>query len=232
MGEGLEFEDLEMMHKSRFLLTKSGVFTIKLIFCLIPQLILDIHTFIYLPLINKVYYFTSVSLTLTTFSLSITLMISWLIVAKIRMCRHILRIEHVLFEVMFISQIIITIVYWATIHDFAMNKYAPAGEYTQWVVIFSHVIPFATLFINFLISNYYIPKSDFRFVSIYFLIYAVVYYIQTMFCERTPYPILTFEDSKSWINAGIIILLFTAVHIVVSVISGLIQKQFEKVKKD
>ena len=87
-----------------------------------------------------------------------------------------------------------------------------------------HIVPFATTFINFLISNVAFLSKDWVYVFYTGLTYSIINYIVSRAHDRPVYSMLHWKDYTSFLVVAFFLLLAIALHFVFTKLSHGLRK--------
>ena len=218
--ELMEMEDL------RYNINEKHYLTFKIMVLLIPNLFLDIWSVYMSGAAYKVYYLTWIGITTVTISLFLSSYITYARVHDLHVSTRLLKISHVIFEIAFTYQLIITSVYWMLLHDTYQDYFNEHGLVTYIYSWWNHSGPMACMIIQFLLCKKEMFLSDLSYLLIYGLAYVLNNFVQTKLFDREPYFFLTWEGFDS--IAAVIIIIFTVTLVVYYMIAKVSQIVFNK----
>ena len=219
-GYAVSEEELINMLKPRFNLKDRTVLLCQFIFWVIPSIIMEIYSYSEVGFKNKTYYLTQIGASLVTISSIISTYLIYAKINKIVITNRLRRINHLLFEITFAAQILITIVYWSVLHfqiqDFIKSK----GPNFIYYMIWNHTIPMLWIWTEFLLSSQIIFVKDLKYIILFGLIYSFNNFLQTkLVAGKLPYPFMTWKDYNSLVSVGIILMFFWIIYIIAAKIS-------------
>ena len=85
-------------------------------------------------LLVKVYYMTDLGSVLTLICMTLSVYIAWSFVNSRVPSYCLFRIFHILYEAIYVANIMITATYWVFLHRKAMKMFEDRTEYFRWLV--------------------------------------------------------------------------------------------------
>ena len=174
---------------------------------------------------NKFYYLTWIGITTVTISLFLSSYITYARIHNIHLSTRFLKISHVLFEIAFTYQLIITSVYWLFLHDTFQDYFRQNGILTYIYNCWNHTGPMFCMAMQFLLCKKEMFLSDLSYLLIYGFAYIFNNFIQTKLFEREPYFFLTWEGLDS---IAAVLVIFVATLVVYYMIAKVSQIIFNK----
>merc|ERR1712050_532708 len=101
--------------------------------------------------------------------------------------------HHILFQAMFMMNIITTSVFWATLFDQAIEE-CEGDELKIFNVYLAHILPGVSGLIAFLITDVTIRTSHVKMIIAVGLLYGYINYVETKKRGTPLYWFLTWED--------------------------------------
>lgn len=121
---------------------------------------------------------------------------------------QLLAIHHICFEIMFMMNIIVVIVFWSLLYEEAI-KDCQGDEMKIFNVHYAHLGPGLSALINFVITDVRLTPSHVKMVFTIAAVYGYVNYIETKKRGAPLYWFLTWEDSTSVVIYLGLMLVFT-----------------------
>ena len=90
-----------------------------------------------------------------------------------------LALHHIWFEISFMMNIIVVIVFWSTLYKDAISE-CEGDELRIWNVYFAHIIPGASVFINFIFTDVTMTPTHYKMVASISILYGYVNYLETI----------------------------------------------------
>ena len=119
-------DQLRNMYKPRFKISEINALFLKVIFWFIPNFALNVFWINEDGFALQTYYLTFIGINIVTISTFLSILISIGNISKIKLGHKLLRGSHMVFELTFSMQILITFVYWTVLHskinDFTAGK--------------------------------------------------------------------------------------------------------------
>ena len=146
------------------------------------------------------------------------------------------RVTAILLEVTFVTQIVITSIYWPILHHIAMEriKTEPDGSFLYYHMIFIHSVPFIAVLVNVTLSKVRFIPGHSLYIVLYGIFYSCVNYAGTLYRGHPLYPFLNWQDYRSLIVCGIlnlvIFLLFQMVTAALCILKE--KKQYTLTERD
>ena len=160
-----------------------------------------------------------------TISLFLSSYITYARIHNIHLSTRFLKISHVLFEIAFTYQLIITSVYWLFLHDTYQDYFRQNGILTYIYNCWNHTGPMFCMVMQFLLCKKEMFLSDLSYLLIYGFAYIFNNFIQTKLFEREPYFFLTWEGLDS---IAAVLVIFVATLVVYYMIAKVSQIIFNK----
>lgn len=180
---------------------------------MIPALLFEIFSFWYCSFFNRTYYFTQIGQMIGNISIILSVHIIRSQLNNKKVSLRLLRLTHILSEFAIIMQVTIFIVYWTRIHFQIIERIRSKGQVYEFYMIFVHIIPNIATFIDFGITKYVIIKEDLKYFIVFWLLYGVNNWLQTLFFVRTPYPFLLWESYSDIFVIIIFVFVFIFIYL-------------------
>mmetsp|Transcript_32390 Transcript_32390/g.28684 ORF Transcript_32390/g.28684 Transcript_32390/m.28684 type:complete len:231 (-) Transcript_32390:29-721(-) len=225
--EGVSDRQLDRFHESR-LGGNVGLFFLRIILVLIPNLYTEYITSFYTTGLRRTYYFTQISMNLVTIVAILGVIISFFKIIGVKSPRFVLRIYQVLFETTFVSQIIVFVVYWLAIHHTKDELVKELGPGSLEYLIISHIIPFLCISVDLLIARPVVIQAELKYMVYYGIAYILNNFIQTKIFDWRPYPFMTWENYNSLIAAVVIMAVMMVFYTISSKFTHMINGIKEK----
>ena len=214
------------MEQLRFNISESNYLKFKVVALLVPNLILDFWSIYMSGATSKVYYLTCIGITLVTISLILSCYISYWKIHNQYISTGVLRVSHILFEISFTYQLLITVVYWSLLHSTApfqegfRTRGLPYYIYSCW----NHSGPIFCMAVQFVMYKKVFITSDLKYLIGFGLSYILNNFLQTKWFVREPYFFLTWEGIDSLAAVGVICIVSLAIYYPLAKLSELVSK--------
>lgn len=138
--------------------------------------------------------------------------------------------HHICFEIMFMMNFIVVVVFWSLLYNEAISDCA--GDQKKILnVYYAHVGPGVSALINYAITDVRLTRSHVKMVFTIAALYGYVNYLETKKRGAPLYWFLTWEDSTSVLIYLSLMVVFTGLWFVLCGISYALKPVQEKVKK-
>ena len=215
------------MEQLRFNISNISYLKFKIVILLLPNLFLDIWSIYMSGATSKVYYLTCIGITTVTISLLLSCYISYWKIKNTFVPASILRFSHIIFEIAFTYQLLITIVYWALLHktfsfqEKFVRRGLPYYIYSWW----NHSGPILWMMDQFIMHKKVFITSDLKYLIAFGLSYVFNNFLQTKLWVREPYFFLTWEGIDSLAAVGVIWIVSLVIYFPLAKFSELVSEK-------
>ena len=129
------------MSRSRFGLSPLTHFLLKLLLCFMPIFIFEFLMYEHIFFLLRFYFLTNLGCTLALMIELLSVYVAFCDLIGKKLSRSFLRVHHLMFELIFVTQVMITIVYWVILHKDNMIAKKDRGDFIIIMSMLHHAIP-------------------------------------------------------------------------------------------
>jgi hypothetical protein len=130
--------------------------------------------------------------------------------------------HHVIFEISFMMNIIVVVVFWSILYEEAIEQCeGHAGKIIN--VYTAHIVPGVSVFINFLITDVVVRATHVKMVVVIATMYGYVNYLEVKRTGQPLYWFLTWEDETTIYIFTALIVVFSGVFLGLATLTKIIK---------